>query len=267
VFPGDKSQKLSKFLIRVNKISDAIGWQISLDWLRLTPPPIKICYPIQFDRIEFKYCSDLSDDLNKSARLSFRDWEPETLNFLMSIAPALKCIVDVGAYSGVISILCAKVNAGAVVHAFEPNPYACKLLIRNVQANNLSNVTLHKLALSNITTKQNLYLKNASGVTATSSLERDYPNNVAIEGEVISVNTCTLDEYFESSIDLVKIDVEGHELQVLQGMRQHLLNSHPIVVTEALTYNELFKQVQFLQEFGYTMPINLDQRNFVFRIQ
>jgi hypothetical protein len=50
-------------------------------------------------------------------------------------------------------------------------------------------------------------------------------------------------------------------------MRQHLLNSHPIVVTEALTYNELFKQVQFLQEFGYTMPINLDQRNFVFRIQ
>ena len=76
-----------------------------------------------------------------------------------------------------------------------------------------------------------------------------------------------IDDLNIQNVGYIKIDVEGHELQVLQGMRQHLLNSHPIVVTEALTYNELFKQVQFLQEFGYTMPINLDQRNFVFRIQ
>lgn len=135
-----------------------------------------------------------------------------------------KCFLDVGANVGVYTLRLAR--KGIPVHAFEPSPHIFKMLSKNTKG--IPNVTAYPYALSNKNGAVEFYL----GIT-------DYiPNQFFTtykpysECSCVKVQTKTVDSLKIKNVGLVKVDVEGHESQVLEGAFQTLKAQKPIVVVE-----------------------------------
>lgn len=122
--------------------------------------------------------------------------------------------VDVGANIGFYTSLMG--HRGGQVTSFEPHPRLFRALKEN--SLNLKNIDLRNKALSNEKGSFKLYIPNGfSGNNGLASLE---PRENC---ETFEVETETLDQIFrDQTIDVIKIDVEGHELSVLKGAEKLL---------------------------------------------
>lgn len=131
-------------------------------------------------------------------------------------------IVDIGANIGYYTLLGAKlVGDKGRVFAFEPEPQNFALLTRNIELNKYRNIVAVRKAVSNKTGKADLFLNRQAGAHGF------LPDREDVVG-VTTVETVSLDGYFEGSespIDIIKIDVEGAELAVLQGMPNIIRNN------------------------------------------
>ncbi len=143
-------------------------------------------------------------------------------------------VVDVGAHIGYYTLLAAKgVGEKGKVYAFEPAPDNCKMLIKNVTANRLTNVIIIDKAVSDRCQIDELVLSEGDSGGNTLNKPAGYKKGISVE-------TTTLDEYFkgkETPIRLVKIDVEGAEYAVLKGMANIIrLNDNLKIITELIPY-------------------------------
>ena len=150
--------------------------------------------------------------------LSTGSWEPlETSLFLEHVKEG-DTIVDVGANIGYYTVLGAQaVGSSGRVYAFEPDPSSFGYLERNVEVNGYKNVVLEQKALTNKPGTLRLYL-------ATSNLgdHRIYPTG---DRAYVEVEGVTLDDYLEGlerNVDFIKIDTQGAEVVILEGMRKTL---------------------------------------------
>jgi FkbM family methyltransferase len=168
--------------------------------------------------------------------------------------------VDVGAHVGQYSLLASGLVGGeGNVHSFEPEPETFALLQHNVLINGLRNVHLARCALAKSSRDAELYVARPDNIGQTSLRQ---PNNFS--GVQVKVQCRTLDEYAEEHdmdrIDLIKIDVEGAELDVLLGARGVLSrNPKPHIIIEfweefLQAYGSSCAQVaEFLQGSGYSL--------------
>lgn len=125
-------------------------------------------------------------------------------------------VVDVGANLGYYTLLAAKrVGDNGSVIAFEPNPFMFEIVQENVRINGWKNVQTFKIAVSD---SEGLRLLNIpkDNILGGGSFRIMTKNEVA---ETITVNTVNLDSFLQIDPDIVKIDVEGAELEVFRGMR------------------------------------------------
>jgi len=161
-----------------------------------------------------------------------RAHEYDTLKIVLPIAHRIDTFWDVGAYYGQYSLMLAKQNPKLKALAFEPNPETRKIFEEQISLNQLSNIEVVPLAVSDQAGRLEFY--NIKHNPSNSSLSKKRSSNA----EVILVDVKSLDavalERNESKIDLIKIDVEHHELNVLQGMKSILQNSRPLIVMEIL---------------------------------
>jgi FkbM family methyltransferase len=156
-------------------------------------------------------------------------------------------LVDVGANIGYMSVLMAAfARPSATVFAFEPHPDNFAALQKNIERNNYgSRIVSKAMALTDHSGTASLHIPSSFAANnGLGSLE-------TADGPSIPVAADTLDHQFaDRRIDLLKIDVEGHELGVLHGARG-LLSRGAIdaVVFEAhgARYNAL---ENFLGGFG-----------------
>jgi FkbM family methyltransferase len=79
--------------------------------------------------------------------------------------------------------------------------------------------------------------------------------------DIVSMVTQIDSIQFPNKIKLVKIDTEGHELDVISGMEKLLLQDYPIIIVEASSYSI----VEHLEEYGYSMERLDDSPNYIFR--
>jgi FkbM family methyltransferase len=136
-------------------------------------------------------------------------------------------VVDVGANIGYYTLLAAKLvgDKGRVI-AFEPEPQNYALLVRNIKLNSYRNVVPVKKAVSRKTGTADLFINKQAGAHG---FFPDRDDNIG----VTRVETVSLDQYFkgrENPIDIIKIDVEGAELAVLQGMPNIIRNNDNLKV-------------------------------------
>lgn len=172
---------------------------------------------------------------------------------LASLTGPRGVIYDVGANIGLYTIAFAA-NRSRIVHSFEPSELALPYLRRNVSTNRLQYVQVHPVLLSDAPGTRNFVLDHLT--TAQS--------HVGDSSECgISTGCIDLDSYVrEHSLpapDLVKIDVEGHDLSVLRGMA-NVLSGKPAIHVEGgvRTDDGRLEAILYLAQHGYSM-LNLEQ--------
>jgi FkbM family methyltransferase len=157
-------------------------------------------------------------------------YEPETTAVFLSLITDGDVVVDLGAHVGYYTLLAARrVGPEGRVFAFEPNPDNFRLLVKNIDLNFYSNVIPVQKAVSNETGEAELFLQGG----ATHSLFRKSENS----NKSVLVQTTSLDEYFQtieqrlrSRITLIKMDIEGAELQAALGMRRIIRENAEIAI-------------------------------------
>jgi FkbM family methyltransferase len=131
-------------------------------------------------------------------------------------------VVDIGANIGVYTrFLSALASSTGQVHAFEPAPSNYKRLEEN--AEHFANVSLNQAAVGGRSGIIRLFISY--------DLNVDHRTFDSGDGrKVIEVPVVSLDEYFHPGhrVDLIKIDVQGYELSVLQGAKRVLTENHDI---------------------------------------
>jgi FkbM family methyltransferase len=156
-------------------------------------------------------------------------FEAEELDVLLPMVPRDARVWDVGANIGIYTVLLADAAADGHVDAFEPVPETHERLVGNVARNGLTNVTLHRVALSSRPgTAQMAVHADAHGCDQIGEVE---PGTVAIE-----VGTMTGDDFLAVSPhgdpDIVKVDIEGHEPEFLQGAWGMFERRRPLLIME-----------------------------------
>lgn len=159
-------------------------------------------------------------------------YEPNELAFLARVLRPGMQVVDVGANEGFYTVFAARrVAPGGRVLAFEPSPRERSRLERNVRINRLANVQVLPLALGARPGRAVLRVANPEH-NGQNSLGAFAYESVSLAGEV-NVEVRTLDEVAAGTrVDLVKIDVEGAELAVLEGAERVLREERPLVQLE-----------------------------------
>ena len=161
---------------------------------------------------------------------------------------------DVGANVGLYTWEVSKVCPYRKILAFEPDPKNIKLLEKTLSGANLQNLEICKCALSNQVGEISFFqdkLTSATGCVAGKDKPwvEKYLNSSANE---ITVQTKTLDSVVveDKTPSLIKIDVEGHEVEVLQGGTNTLTKVKPLLIIESFPPNQL-TVLTFLDEIGY----------------
>src|SRR3990170_1926947 len=140
-------------------------------------------------------------------------------------------VVDVGANVGYYTLLAARlVGDEGKVFAFEPDPYNYNLLCKNIEVNGYGNVIPVQKAVSSKSGKRKLFL-DKSNLGGHSLSEANVDKSASITVEVTS-----LDDYFKNTdykIDVLKMDVQGSEMEVLEGMTNTInQNDNLKIITE-----------------------------------
>ena len=154
-----------------------------------------------------------------------RDYEPLTTRAVLEALHPGAVAVDVGANLGYFTCLAAKsVGPGGVVHAVEPAPANVEALERNIRLNELRNVVVHPVAAADVAGERSLRL------TARNDHHGlyDHPESPTVAEARISA--APLDALVDGPAKLVKVDVEGAEVDVLEGMRGLLRRSPGVTV-------------------------------------
>jgi FkbM family methyltransferase len=136
--------------------------------------------------------------------------------------------LDIGAHKGGYTYWMKKgVRAEGRVIAFEPQTKGARLLEKLFNRN----VKVEHLAISDKSGKRDLFIQPQEyEISFEASLENKYENAVKE-----SVAVVTLDEYcyqHKLTPQFIKIDVEGHEQQVIKGARNILASSKPVILIE-----------------------------------
>ncbi len=151
-------------------------------------------------------------------------------------------VLDIGANTGYYSIIAAK--KARHIYAFEPGSINRKKLEENTGLNKLVNITILPYAISDQKGMAELFISGKDN-TGMNSLAQ--PGNFSGEKEIVSVET--IDNWVAENripgISIVKIDVEGLEMQVLRGMQTIIEEQKPVIFIEIIG--------QLLMRSGYSV--------------
>lgn len=194
-------------------------------------------------------------DEGSAAAIAFcqGDFEAEETKILTTLAMRRRVFVDIGANIGWFSLHMGQVlrKAEGHVYAIEPVPQSGAELAAHVSLNGLSEViSIWTCAMGAAPGEMELIVPNAFPSAASAlALHPDLPS------EVIRRPVTTLDlfasEHSVTKVDLIKCDVEGAELMVLDGAMGVITRDRPVIMFELLR--------KWSQRFGYHPNVVIDR--------
>lgn len=219
-------------------------------WKRL---PVERTFTISLPGgASFQYASIARDQIGRALFWKgWQGWEPETVRAFSDYAKRADTIMDIGANSGLFTLLAATVNPSARIVSFEPVPHIYERFVYNLKINGYENrCQARQEAVSNFTGHAKLQIPLADAPLSSSLLSdgfRGY-HDYEIEVPVVTVDSIWPQNF---KLDLAKIDAEGIDDKVLEGMQRILVESHPTIFIECL-HDGPYEAIEgILSRFGY----------------
>lgn len=161
-------------------------------------------------------------------------------------------VCDIGANIGNHSLYFAKVLGAKWVYSFEPVNSTFDILKKNIDINNLNNVTLYNCALGEVEGNGDVLIRDKYNAGA---------NSIVYDVDGVT-DIKTLDSYeFDYKIDFLKMDVEGFEKSVLKGAKEFFKKNHPLLYIEI--FDDNYEDVlHLLENAGYRQVNNIDKNYF-----
>lgn len=160
--------------------------------------------------------------------------------------------IDIGANIGCFSLEIAKINSDCKIFAFEPHPETFNRLSKNKFINGKINVIPINAAISNKTEKILLSVGDNCNMAKVILKDINSKNNT------ILVQGYKLDDFIYKygidQIELIKIDVEGHEIECLEGAKKALMITKNIVIEYHSDQLKL-KTINILEANGFSIII------------
>ena len=202
-------------------------------------------------------------------------YEEELLILDKVVDKKLEC-VDVGVYRGVYTYQLSKISKH--VHAFEPNPLLFSYLNKNLKKL-AENITLYENALSDVDATVDLKVPKRFNTLNKKNYEEMYKLGAATIHEknllnnesfiTFKIRTKKLDNILKNNnIGFIKIDVEGHEENVLNGAKEIIKKNKPVLlveIEEKHTKKNVEESINFINSLGYKSyylsGLNLESTN------
>ena len=199
--------------------------------------------------------------LNKRLNRAIKNNYEKELLIINRFSDKSKSAVDVGVYRGVYSYKLSKEFKH--VYAYEPNPLIYPFLKKNL-TKIIKNLTLSNFALSNNTGITDLKIPTRSKSIFKRNVEELYKLGLATIHEKnnfdnydsIEVNKIKLDDDLKNiNIGFIKIDVEGHEKEVIEGSKKLIKKYKPILLVEIEERHNMkpvLETINFIKQLGYS---------------
>ncbi len=237
---------------RVNKIKNYIFFKIlKLKYVKL----------VNHNRVNIKFL--ITNDITDYRAKSFSTKEPKTLNWIEKFEKD-KCFWDIGSNVGVYTIYAKLLNKSLNVISFEPSFKNLNILYENLKLNNLNNsITIFPLPLSNNKSIGNFVLGDDVDGGANSMLnlldnfnQTKYINS--FRSTTLSVNNL-INEFNFPKPDYIKIDVDGNEMNILNGICNHYNSIKEILIEIDDFQNNIDKVENFMRDKNFLLS---DIENF-----
>jgi FkbM family methyltransferase len=194
-------------------------------------------------------------------------WEKVSFGLWIALCRRAQVVLDIGANTGIYALIAKSLNPGAVVYAFEPVQRVYDKLLDNVRHNGFD-IQCIPAAVSDhdgVAVIYDLPTEHIYSVTVNKDLAPAGTATIPTE-----VRTVTLDAFFDQAklagVDLIKIDVETHEGEVLEGCSRHLGRFRPTLLIEILN-DQVGARVERTVEGMDYLYFNIDERSGTRRVE
>lgn len=190
------------------------------------------------------------------------EWDGWMRNEVKKYYKAGTDILDIGANIGYNTLIFSDYGP---VHSFEPVFH--QIINQTCKSNNLKNkVSVYPCALSDKQEMKEIYIP-AHGCQSNVNINyggTSFHPSESMKGAGITVQCAKLDDIYDGVPSLIKIDVEGHELQVLEGAKETIKKHKPTLLVEIHDF-ENNPVVQLISELGYGTPESKPEGMFLYR--
>lgn len=185
-------------------------------------------------------------------------WEPVTTKWIREFLRPGMIAVDVGSNIGWFALQMSRcVGPEGKVFAFEPCPGFYRRLLGHLKVNEIQNVMAAQVALSD-RVRMCYIAQNVGPYFSSAHLSDDVGDGATHPATCVPLDALCLER-----CDLIKIDVDGTELEVLQGAVRMLDTFHPRLVVEIAMDAQPEKVLDLLWHFGYRIRPEHKQRFYL----
>jgi len=215
--------------------------------------PLKGNVKLKILNQSIQFYSNCDDYLISRYYYSGFDEEIHEIEVLDSMIKHSGNFFDIGSYNGLFSVVFAKKYPDLTIYSFEPNPANFSRTNINISLNKLNNIYTYNMGISNKTGLLDFYIPSDMSMTTVSSFNSSFFNNHSNTPSINKkIKVTPIDTFCnEANItpEMIKIDVEGHELEVLVGVQHILEKTKPIVLCEIFT-----KEFDDIEHFKTHLP-------------
>lgn len=208
----------------------------------------------------FKMSCDLSEMLQRQFYFFGTYFlEEDVLRCWEVAAKGAKIILDVGANAGIYSLAALAIQSDATVHAFEPTPEIAARLRATANLNGLDHLHVHEMAVLNKNGEAGLMrFRGELGTNeGMNFISRDLGDSGAERVQTVCIDQFCEDHWI-TYIDLMKIDIQGHEYSALEGAERLIRSGHVGTIFLELNWAKnantscaAAESIRFLEQAGY----------------
>ncbi|MAI76611.1 MAG: hypothetical protein CMM90_05475 [Rickettsiales bacterium] len=177
---------------------------------------------------------------------NFKSWGNKHNNFFpiyLRLSRESDCFFDIGAHIGIVTLAVAKnIKKNGVIYAFEPSKVNLKFLKYHIACNKIKNVKIVDKLVSSSEKKKIIFYESpeSSGMNSIVSLKKKNITNKNFPKSITLDTFCKNNNIYP---DIIKVDIEGSEIEMLMGTKKILKKYRPLIFLSYHPYH--------LQKLGY----------------